>query len=96
VLHPRFFAGGGFQFFLDCLGDELSQGDAALGRYGFGAAEEEIRDFQRCFHSDPYYHIYGNMGCSLSTNSKAFNRKRTLRIREGRKDEIGFTALLLL
>lgn len=31
MLHPGLFLGGYFQFFLDCLGDELAQGNTALG-----------------------------------------------------------------
>src|SRR3984885_7163879 len=31
VLHPGFFLGGNFQFLLDRFGDELAQGNSALG-----------------------------------------------------------------
>src|SRR5580704_4302930 len=50
MLHPRLFLGCSFQFFLDRLGDELAQGDTALGGGGFCAAEQEIGNFKGRLH----------------------------------------------
>src|SRR5579862_8850758 len=50
VLHPGPFLGGSFQFLLDRLGDELAQGNTALGGGGFCAAEQEIGDFESRLH----------------------------------------------
>jgi hypothetical protein len=50
MFHPRLFLGSHFQFFLDCFGDELAQGDTALRGRGLGAAEQEIGDFESRLH----------------------------------------------
>ena len=49
MLHPGFFLRCHFQFFLDCLGDELAQGNAALSGGGLGTVRgylesEELGD----------------------------------------------------
>jgi hypothetical protein len=50
MLHPGLFLGCSFQFFLDRLGDELAQGNTALGGGGLCAAEQEIGDFEGRLH----------------------------------------------
>jgi len=60
MFHPGLFLRGCFQFFLDRLGDELAQRNAAFRGHRLGAPEQKIRDFEGGFHADPYYHIYGD------------------------------------
>jgi len=48
VLHPGFFLRGGFQFFLNCLGDELAQGNPAFGGGGFCTSKQEVGNFEGC------------------------------------------------
>jgi hypothetical protein len=50
-LHPGLLAVGigCTKFFLDCFGDELTQGYTLLGGFGFGFAKNGIGEFERGF-----------------------------------------------
>jgi hypothetical protein len=60
MFHPGLFVGRGPQFFLDRLGDELAQRDAAFSGERLGAAEQKIRDFEGGFQRPilPYLWVY--------------------------------------
>src|SRR5579863_4541660 len=66
MFHPGLFLGRGPQFLLDSFGDQLPQGDPAFGGRRLGAAEQEVGDFQGCFHTPILPYLRDNVSrCAL-------------------------------